>query len=109
MGLVGRPVAQRRVRTPPVVEVDPAPDTGFSPSAGASETVHRDPYARVRQRAGEGVADELAALIGVEDFGPAMDIHRVIRRGDAEVGYHGVRQTPGQDLARRPVDDGDAA
>src|ERR1700679_977905 len=25
----------------------------------------------------------------------------------AEVGFHGVRQTPGQDLARRPVDDGD--
>ena len=28
MGLVGRPVAQRRVLTPPVVEVDPATDAG---------------------------------------------------------------------------------
>ena len=36
-----------------------------------------------------------------------MGVHRVIQRGDAEVGFHGVRQTPGQDLARRPVDDGD--
>ena len=80
MGLVGRPVAQRRVRTPPVVEVDPATDAGSGLSAGASGTVHRDPYARVRQRAGEGVADELAALIGVEDFGPAMDVHRVLQR-----------------------------
>jgi hypothetical protein len=35
--------------------------------------------------AGEGVAGELAALIGVEDFGPAMDVHRVLQRGDAEV------------------------
>src|ERR1700677_266309 len=84
IGLVGRPVAQRRVGTALVVEVDPATDAGSGLCAGlegvqehafvferapqpfdkhlvhpASGTVHRDAYARVRQCAGEGVAGEL--------------------------------------------------
>ncbi len=34
IGLVGRPVAQRRVRTPLIVEVDPATDAGLGLAAG---------------------------------------------------------------------------
>src|SRR5947209_13127929 len=88
-----RAVAQRLVRARLVVESDPFADTGFGLAAvavaleidvfvlerppqpldehvvdPAAAPVHRDLYAGLSERASEGGAGELAALIGVEDL-----------------------------------------
>lgn len=46
-----------------------------------------------------------AALVGIEDLGPAVAGDRLLQRLDAEVGFHRDRYPPGQDLPAEPVDD----
>ena len=46
-------------------------------------------------------------LIRVEDFRRCVSREGFLKRRDAEVGFHRVRQTPRQNLSRRPIHDGD--
>jgi hypothetical protein len=57
----------------------------------------------VLQSAGEIVAGELAALVGVEDLGSAVVGERFVERRDAKIGAEGVRQPPCQHSAAHPV------
>jgi hypothetical protein len=52
---------------------------------GASLPVGRSVFESGRPETGR-----YPLTIGVEDFGPAMDVHRLLQRGDAEVGFNGV-------------------
>ena len=54
----------------------------------------------------EFVTGELAALVGVDDFGLALALQGPFKGFDAEVGLHGVGQPPGKNLAGGPVRDG---
>lgn len=73
-------------------------------TAGA---VHGDRHIRVLERPGEVEAGELASLIRVEDLRRGVSGQRVVQRLDAEEGIHGVRQPPGENMARRPIHDRD--
>src|SRR5205807_10009547 len=98
-----------------VVEVEPSADTalGFGHSRVGIEVdflvfetapqpldkdvvhasafaVHADRDPVVLQSAGEVVAGKLAALVGVEDLGPAAVDERILERRDAKVGAEGV-------------------
>ena len=66
----------------------------------AAPAVHGDGDIRVLERAGEVAAGELAALVGVEDLRPAVSGQRLGQGLDTEPGVHGVRQPPGQNVAR---------
>jgi hypothetical protein len=57
------------------------------------------------QDAGEVVAGELAALVGVEDLGPAVAGKCFLQRLDAKIGTEGVRQPPQQHRAAHPIHD----
>jgi len=57
------------------------------------------------QGAGEFVAGELAALIGVEDLGSAIPSERLLERLDTELGAERVGQSPRQHRAAHPVHD----
>jgi hypothetical protein len=54
------------------------------------------------QRAGEVVAGELTALVGIEDLGPAVSGERLLERLDAKIGAERVRQPPRQHRAAHP-------
>ena len=69
--------------------------------------IHGDRDFSSLENAGEVEAGELAALIGIEDFRFAVFGQRLVQGLDAEGGIHGVRQPPGEDMARRPVHDRD--
>ena len=115
-----------------VVEVDPLADDPFGREAvgqlvqvdrlvfqrppqpldedvvhAAAATVHGDAHAGVFEDAGEVEAGELAALVRVGDFWVSVVGQRRIQSVNTEPGVHGVRQPPRQDMARRPVHDGD--
>src|SRR5262245_15484842 len=47
-------------------------------------SIHRDAHAGSHQRAGEGGAGELAALVGVEDLWPTKARERLLQRREAE-------------------------
>ncbi len=64
--------------------------------------IHGDRHAGVLEHIGEVGAGELAALVGVEDLRLAGCGQRFVQRLDAEPGVHGVRQPPGEHMARRP-------
>lgn len=70
--------------------------------APSDPAIHADGYLLAQQHAREGVAGELAALIGVE----YLRFPEARQRLDAEVGLHSDRHQPSQDLAAEPVDDG---
>ncbi len=67
--------------------------------------VHADSDGVLDQRAGEGRAGELAALIGVEDIRRAVACQGLFQRLDAESSLHRDRQAIAEDPAAEPVDD----
>src|SRR5258708_23443101 len=114
------------------VEKQPSPDAGLSGGDVAigmqvnllvfedpaqpldEEVVHAAPLAIhangdlvPAQHAGEVVAGELAALVGVEDLRPTKASERFLERLDAEIGAERVRQPPGQYRTTVPVHDRD--
>ncbi len=111
-----------------VVEVDPLADDAIGPEAvgqlvqidrlvlerspqpldedvvhAATPSVNGDGDTRVFEHAGEVEAGKLAALVGVEDFRRGVSDQRLGLGLDAEPGVHGVRQPPGENMARRPI------
>jgi len=66
---------------------------------------HGDADFGVLEHLGEGIAGELAPLVGVEDLGFAVTSQGVFERGHAEIGIQCIGQPPGQKLAARPVQD----
>jgi len=71
----------------------------------SAPAIHGDRDLRILEDAGELEAGELTALIGVEDFRLAISDQRFVQRLDAEPDIHGIRQPPGENMARRPVHD----
>ena len=49
-------------------------------------SVHADGDPIILQRAGEVVAGELTALVGIEDLGPAVSGERLLERLDTKIG-----------------------
>src|SRR5881396_1431746 len=70
-----------------------------------SFAIHADRDAVAGERAGEGRAGELRALVGIEDFGLAVTSEGVLQRLDAEGLLHRDRQPPRQNPTSRPVED----
>jgi hypothetical protein len=73
-------------RTPQPLNVDIV-----CPTAAA---VHADLDTFLFQPASESFAGELAALVGIEDLGLAVQSERFVQRFDAEARVHGDRQSP---------------
>jgi hypothetical protein len=71
----------------------------------AALAIHADRDPVTLQDAGEIVAGELAALIGVEDLGPAVPEKRVLESLDTEIRTERVRQPPRQHGTAHPVHD----
>ena len=67
--------------------------------------VHAHLNALRQQHAGEGLAGELAALVGVEDLWPTL-AQGLFQSRNTEVYLQGVGQPPGQHVAAVPVHDG---
>jgi hypothetical protein len=130
VGFAWRSTAMGGMRPLGVVEVDPLGNDSFgleavsqlvqvnrlvferAPQAfdkdvvhAPTPAVHGDRDVHTFQHTGEVEAGELAALIGVEDLRPSVSSQRFLQRLHAEGGIHGVRQSPRQDVARRPVHD----
>ena len=59
----------------------------------------------ILQRAGEIVAGELTALVGIEDLGTAVARERFLECLDTKIGAKRVRQSPRQHRAADPVHD----
>ena len=74
--------------------------------APGSLAVHADGDPVFEKNAGEAGAGELAALIRVEDLWPAVTGQSFVQRLNAELDLHGDRQSPSEDPAAEPVDDG---
>src|SRR5260370_9253722 len=68
-----------------------------------SFAIHADRDAVAGERAGEGRAGELRALVGIKDFGLAVTSEGVLPCLDAEGRLHRDRKLPQQNPARRPV------
>ena len=64
--------------------------------------VHADLHPVFLQHMGERQADELTALVGVEDLRLALP-QRLLQSIDAEVGLQGVGQSPGDHAPAVPV------
>src|SRR3984893_6615367 len=104
-----------------VVEIEPGANTGFglaptrigvevdllvfeaSPQPLDEDVVHAPALAihangdpMILQRAGEILAGELTALVGIEDLGPAVSGERLLERLDTKIGAERVRQPPRQ-------------
>src|SRR5882757_10304803 len=72
-----------------------------SPSSFA---IHADGDAVVGENAGKVRTGKLRALVGVEDFRPAMTRESILQCLDAEGCFHRDRQPPGQNATGRPVE-----
>ena len=72
---------------------------------GPAHPVHRDGDLGVTEHLDEGVGGELRSLIRVEDLGGAIEGERLLQGRHAEVGRHGVGESPAEHLARVPVHD----
>src|SRR5712671_1801230 len=72
-----------------------------SPSSFA---IHADSDAVVGENAGKGRTGKLRALVGVEDFRPAMTRESILQCLDAEGRLHRDRQPPGQNTTCRPIE-----
>src|SRR5260370_2388310 len=68
-----------------------------------SFAIHADRDAVAGERAGEGRAGELRALIGIEDFGLAVTSEGVLQGLDAEVLFHLDRHPPRQTPPAPPL------
>ena len=73
--------------------------------APAALAIHADRDLVVLEHLREFQAGELTALIGVEDFRPAVPGDRFVQGIDAEVSGQRVGNAPGQDFAAVPVND----
>src|SRR6516162_477689 len=130
VNLPWRAVTEALMLTLLIVEIEPGANTGFglghtrigvevdllvfeaSPQSLDEDVVHapalavhadHDPV--VLQGAGEVVAGELAALVGIEDVGPAVARERRLERLDTKIGAKRVRQPPRQHRAANPGHD----
>ena len=130
VGLARRAIPQALVLALLVIKAEPGADAGLglgdagigvevdllvfeaAPQPLDEDVVHvaalavhadRDPVAL--QGAGEVVAGELAALVGVEDLGPAVPRERFFEGLDAELRAERVRQPPRQHRTAHPVHD----
>ena len=65
--------------------------------------VHGNPHTGLPEGVGPGPGRKLAALVGVHDLRRAVPRDRLCQRIDAGLGIESVRQTPRQDLGKRPV------
>jgi len=65
--------------------------------------IHGDADASIFERAGEGKAGELAALVGVENLRRGVTLQSLLQSINAEPGIHAIRQPPRQNVARRLV------
>lgn len=65
----------------------------------AAASVHTDTHLGVLQYLGETGAGKLTALVGVENLRRTKPGQGVLQCLDAEIGFHGVGQLPGQHLA----------
>ena len=70
----------------------------------AAFSVHADLDVVIFQHVGKFQAGDLAALVGVEDFRPAITIDSPLYRLDAKFFSQRVRQSPRQYLSTRLVD-----
>src|SRR3954454_21183546 len=68
---------------------EPLDEDVVHPSA---PSIHRNAHAGRCERAGELARGELAALVGVEDFGLAEPCQRLLQGGNTERHVHRVRQ-----------------
>src|ERR1700730_654662 len=66
--------------------------------------VHADGDGVAGEHAGECRAGELRALVGVEDFRPAVTSQGILQGLDAEGSFHRDRQPPRQNPAGRPIE-----
>src|SRR5271165_2868710 len=132
VSLIGRPPVEARMWPSAVVKLEVSSDrsSGLGHRAVSSEVyllvfdrppkpldkdivtprafaVHADGDAVFEQHAGELGAGELAALIRVEDFRPAMLRQSLLQRLDAELGLHGDRYAMAENPAAEPIDHGD--
>src|SRR4029077_9370586 len=128
VNLPRRAIAEALVLALLIVEIEPGANTGFglghtrigvevdllvfeaSPQPFDKDVVHApalavhtdgDPV--ILQRAGEILAGELTALVGIEDLGPAVPAERLLERLDTKIGAKRVRQSPCQHGAADPV------
>src|SRR5258708_12519540 len=69
-----------------------------------SFAIHADRDAVAGERAGEGRAGELRALVGIADFGLAVTSEGVLQCLDAEARLHRDRQPPRQNPAGCPAE-----
>lgn len=70
----------------------------------AASPIHADDDVRFLKTPREGVAGQLAALIGVENLGLAST-QRSIQCLQAEIDFQADRNRPGEYIATEPVDD----
>ena len=72
----------------------------------AAPAIHGDGDAGVFEHSRELEAGELAALVGIEDLGPAVAVQGFSQGLDAGPGIQGIGQPPGEHTAGGPVHDG---
>lgn len=119
------------MRPEPIVKVDPSADSGTSFGAGfksvqihafilerapeefdedivqpAATAIHGNVDTVLPQDIGEREADELAALVGVENIGFALVRQGFFQGRDTKIRVHGVGKSPGQHLFTVPVHNG---
>ena len=81
---------------------EPLHEDVVAPSAFA---VHAHFYAASLEGGDEVAIGELSTLIRIEDLGASVLGNCLLDGIDAEVGREAVGKTPGQNLARRPIED----
>ncbi len=64
--------------------------------APTARAIHADPDTLVLEQVGKRFADELAALVGVEDLRGTVALQRLVDRLDTEVGVHRVGYPEGK-------------
>ena len=72
----------------------------------AATPVHTDLNTGVFEYLDEAVRGELASLVGVEDCRDAMIHHRFLQGLDAEIGFHGLGDSPTENLPAVKIHDG---
>jgi len=116
------------VRARHVVKADPRSDAGFdfghclvgvqidllvfqrSPQTLDEDVVHPSALAihadvdlGIEQHGGEGLAGELAALIGIEDLRLAIAVQGFAKSVDTAIGVQAGRELPTQHVAAEPI------
>lgn len=73
---------------------------------GSASAIPADGDALLLKHTREGITRELAALIGIKDFGAAPLLQGFSQRLQTKPGIQGVRHPPGQDSTAMPIQDG---